>query len=232
MMRDPDANVNLTASLRHAHRWRMAVSGLVIFVAGITLGAAGALLVVKPGRRPPLNPRMAAELTSRRMQEKLSLTPEQVDQIEAILQEHFETLEKLRETARPKISQAFEDMKTKIDAVLTEQQRSDWEEETSRLEQMFRRGMGRRRGGPPGPGRPGGPEGDFRDGRGRFRGPGPEGGHDDDHGPRDWRPGPPPPGEDGQFRRGWRDPNGPPSAPLEPAGEQADPNGGSEPNTP
>ena len=141
MMKEPDANTNLTASLRRLHRWRMAVFGLVILAAGITLGVAGTLLVVRPTeRRPPLNPRMAAELTSRRMREELDLTPEQVDRIDAILREHFETLEKLREAAWPKISEVFESMKAGVDTVLTEQQRSDWQKYTERLERMFRRG--------------------------------------------------------------------------------------------
>lgn len=233
MMKEPDSNANLTVSLRRTHRWRMAVSGLVILVAGITLGAAGTMLVVKPTeRRPPLNPRMAAEFTSRRMQDELELTPEQASQIDAILREHFEKLEKLREAARPKINEVFEAMKTAIDAVLTEQQRIDWEKATSRLEREFHRGMGRGRGGPRGPGGPGGPGDGFRDGRGRFPGPGPDGGPgpDDDRGPRDRRRGRFRPGDGLGPWGGRRDANDV-SAPAEPNMEQVPPHSEPEPNS-
>ena len=84
-MSELDSNANLTATLRHAHRWRMAISGLVILAAGVTLGIAGTLLVVKPTeRRPPLSPPIATDHTLRRMQDELDLTPEQVDKIAAI----------------------------------------------------------------------------------------------------------------------------------------------------
>ncbi len=210
-MEELDSNANLTASLHRTHRWRMAIAGLVILVAGITLGIAGTLLVVKPSeRRPPLVPRMAAELTSRRMQDELDLTPEQVERIDAILREHFETLEALREAARPKISEVFEAMKTGIDAVLTEQQRRDWEKATARLEQEFRRGM-RRRGGPRGPGGPGAPGEGFRDRRGPFPGPRPE----DEQGPREWRRRRPRSGDGPGSWGGRRDANDV-SAPAEP----------------
>jgi len=208
-MNELDSNANLTASLRRAHRWRMAISGLVILVAGVTLGVAGTLLVVKPERRPPpRDPGMAAQVTLRRMRDKLNLTPEQAKRIDTILREHFETLEKLRDAARPKITEAFEAMKAGINTVLTEQQRSDWEKATASLEEEFRRGM-RRRGGPRGPGGPGGPGEGFRDRDGRFRGPGPGfgSGSDDKQGPREWRRRRPRPGDEPGPWGGRRDAN-------------------------
>jgi hypothetical protein len=233
MMEELDANANLTASLRRQHRWRMALSGLVILAAGVTLGIAGTLLVVgPPNRRPPLDWRMAAELTSKRMQDELDLTPEQVERIDAILREQFETLEALREAARPKISEVFEAMKTGIDAVLTEQQRRDWEKATARLEQEFRRGM-RRRGGSRGPGGPGGPGDGFRDGRGQFPGPGPDGGPgpEDDRGPRDRRRGRFRPGDGPGPRGDRRDANDVPR-PAEPSEEPLPAQREPEPNSP
>lgn len=223
MMKEPDSNANLTASLRRTHRWRMAVSGLVILVAGITLGVAGTLLVVKPSpRRAPLPPRMAAELTSRRMRDELNLTSEQVERIDTILQEHFEELKKLRDDAQPKINEVFEAMKAGIDAVLTEQQRNDWEKAMARLERVVRRGMPR---GPGGRGRPG--DG-FRDGRGPFRGPG-EPRSDDGREPGQWRrDGRRPEGEARSWRRGPDANAAPPAQELsdgqKPPEEEPEPN--------
>ena len=95
-MTKPDVG-SPTQALRRLHRWRMALAGFVILVAGITLGAAGTMLLVKPvERQPPRDPDVAAQLMSRRVQEELGLSPEQVKQIESILRTHMGELEALR----------------------------------------------------------------------------------------------------------------------------------------
>ena len=152
------------------------------------------------------------------MREELDLTSEQVDRIDAILREHFETLEKLREAAWPKISEVFESMKAGVDTVLTEQQRSDWEKYTERLERMFRRGMHR------------GPGEGFRDRRGPFRGPDGSG-PGDERGPRQWRRDRLRPGDGAGPRRGRRDANAV-SPPPEPEMERMPPSREPEPNAP
>lgn len=200
-MEQLDPNVNPTVALRRMHRWRMALSGLVILAAGITLGVAGALLVVRPaGPRPP-DPDDAVVATLTRFRDELNLSTEQAEKIGTILREHFQQLEALRREARPKIEQLLGEMKTQVSAVLSEQQRADWQKLTARLENEFRRGMRRGPGGPGGPGRPGdGPRG----GRGdwprrpeRF-GPGEEG--------RPWGPGSRPEGVDPNDRPWMRRP--------------------------
>jgi len=108
MMKEPDSNANLTASLRRTHRWRMAVSGLVILAAGITLGVAGTLLVVRPTEtRPPMPIDRAVRFMLGRFRDELNLTPDQSEQIRVILRGHFAELESLRREARPKISKVF-----------------------------------------------------------------------------------------------------------------------------
>lgn len=183
-----DPHVNPTMALRRMHRWRMALSGLVILAAGITLGIAGTLLVVKPAEPRPPDIDNAVAMTLMRFRGELNLTDEQVDRIRTILREHFEELEALRMAARPKIEQLLQDMKTQIGEVLTEQQQTDWEKLIARFEEEFQRGMRRRPGGPGGPGRPGDgsrgpgrgdwprrPDGFGPGGEGRPWGPRPEG---------------------------------------------------------
>lgn len=183
-MEQLDPSANPTAALRRMHRFRMAISGLVILVAGMTLGVAGTLLVVKPNEPRPPDIDNAVVMMLMRFRGELNLTDEQVEQIETILRDHFHQLEALRAEARPKIERALQDMKNQISAVLTEQQRADWQRLTDRLDMEFRRGMRRGPGGPGGPGRPGdGPRGDWPrrpdrfepDGGGRPWGPRPEG---------------------------------------------------------
>ncbi len=227
-MEQPEPNVNPTMALRRTHRWRMALSGLVILMAGITLGVAGTLIVVKPERpRPPDVDHMVA-MTVMRFRDELGLTDDQVDRIRTVLKEHFDQLEALRMAARPKIEQVLEDMKAQVSAVLTKEQQTEWERLLDRLEQEFQRGMRRRPRGPGGPGRPGdGPRGEGRGDwprgrdRGRF-GPGDEGGP--------W--GPRPEGADPNWGRRMRRPrpdaNDTPPLPMEQG--RTSPDRPSEPN--
>jgi hypothetical protein len=174
-MEQLDPNVNPTVALRRMHRWRMALSGLVILAAGITLGVAGTLLAVKPGMPRPPDIDDAVVMTLMRFRNELNLSAEQAEKIETILREHFQQLEALRREARPKIEQLLGEMKTQVSAVLSEQQQADWQKLTVRLENEFRRGMRR---GPGGPGRrgdgPPGGRGDWPRRPERF-GPGEEG---------------------------------------------------------
>jgi hypothetical protein len=166
-MKQPDSSEHPTAALRRLHRWRMAFSGLVILIAGITIGAAGAILVIRPAdhQPPPDITRAVADMVGR-FRVELDLTPEQVDKIRTILRTQMEALEELRNAARPKIEGLLQTMKTDVDAVLTKEQKKKWQEITERFDRVFHRGM--RPGGRGGPG-PGGPRGDFRGGRRRSR---------------------------------------------------------------
>lgn len=158
-MRTPEMNETPTVALRRLHRWRMAFSGLVILIAGITIGGAGAVVFIRPAERqpPPDMERAVAGMVGWFRQE-LSLSQEQMAEIEAILRLRMGNLEQLRREARPKIDEQLQAMKYEIDDVLTEEQRNHWLRITERLEREFHRGM--RRGGP---GRPGpGPRDDFR----------------------------------------------------------------------
>ena len=174
---------NPMVSLRHVHRWRMALSGVVILVAGITLGVAGTLLFMPTERREPPEVDVAVAGMVMRFQGELKLTPEQVEKIRTVLHQRMKKLEELRQEARPKIEEQLQGIKEEINKVLTEEQRQGWQKITERLDREFHRGF-RQRGGP-----------------GRGEG-GPPGG-----GRGDWRGGPP--GPDGGRERLGFDPNGP-----------------------
>jgi len=177
-MEQLDPSANPTAALRRTHRFRMAISGLVILVAGMTLGVAGTLLVVKPNEPRPPDIDNAVVMMLMRFRGELNLSDEQVEQIETVLRDHFQQLEALRAEARPKIERVLQDMKNQISAILTEQQRADWQRLTDRLDMEFRRGMRRPGDGPRGGGRgdwPRRPDRFEPDGGGRPWGPRPEG---------------------------------------------------------
>jgi hypothetical protein len=162
---------NPKVALRHVHPWRMAVSGLVILVAGIGLGVAGTLIFAPPVR--PIEPSpdldMAVAGMVRWARVELGLSEDQVQKIEATFRGCMKKLEELRQEARPKITEQIQAMNKDIAKVLTEDQRQDWQRMTERLERDLQRGFRDRgpggRGGPRG-GRGFGPEGGRRGGMG------------------------------------------------------------------
>jgi hypothetical protein len=176
-------NENPTVLLRRLHRWRMAFFGLVILLAGITIGVAGTLLVFGPPEGPrPMPPEIAVRVLLGRFRDQLNITDDQADQIRTILRTRMQNLQKLREEARPKIEEQLEGLKEEISAVLTAEQSSKWQEIINRLDREFRHGMR------PGPGGPDRPKEGFRERRERFRDPNrPR--RPDEHGPWRRRPG-------------------------------------------
>lgn len=220
MMKQPDANENLTIALRRMHRWRMAFFGLVLMISGGILGAAVTLLVFRPAGPPSrMDPRSAASMMALRLKDELGLTEQQEEQIKAILQTHLQKLEEIRDRARPEIEAAMQSMEAKVSGVLSETQREQLQEIMDRMKREFQRGMRMGPGGPGGPGGRGGPGG-FRDGyRDRdgyrqFRPSGEEGDGPPDGGPGWFGP---------RGRRGSRrrpDPNVVPQAPA-PTEQQA-----------
>jgi len=172
--------------LQKLHRRRMALFGLVILIAGIAIGAASTVILVRPDKTfpGPDDPAWASLMMAGRLENILDLTPEQKEEIRLISKTAFGALHAIQEKAKPEIEKIVKDMNDKISKILSEEQREKWQRELEDFQRRFREGW--RRGGRPGEGGPG------------RRGPG-EGG-----------PGPRGPGEPDQFRRGPDDPNRPP----------------------
>ena len=167
-MKPPDPSEHPTIALRRMHRWRMALSGLVILIAGITLGAAGTIMILHSTRQTPAvpsEPEIQTEWTLRAMAPALNLTPEQFGSIGEILRERFEALAELRRSAWPAIQEQYEGMKSDILAVLTQEQADQWEAMSRRVDRLFDHGFP-----PEGRGMRGGRRGGTVDGRGGFRG--------------------------------------------------------------
>jgi Spy/CpxP family protein refolding chaperone len=147
--------------MRKLHRWRMAFFGLVILLAGLVIGISSTLMVVRHGERVhPWGPGFpSGTIIMRDLQRYLDLSPEQVKKIEAIVKKRMQKLEQLREEARPKVAEQLKLMNEEISAVLTEEQRRDWQQNWKREFHRFQRpprpggprpGEGpRHRGGPP-----------------------------------------------------------------------------------
>lgn len=134
---------------------------LIVFVAGGLVGAAvergrdhrgGPDRPMRgEGRRGP--PPMFAEGSP--MAQRLKLTPAQRDTIERITARDRARADSVFRTTRQAMRARFDSTMTAVDAVLTPEQRTEWQEIRQEWQQRERQGRGRRGGGPGrgGPGR-------------------------------------------------------------------------------
>jgi len=133
--------------MRKLHRWRMAFFGLIILMAGLVIGAASTLILVRP--RPigwPGGPEFVSEGMLRSLQRYLHLSREQAEKVESILQKHMRKLHEIRMNARPQIVEQLRLMNEEISAVLTEQQKQIWQDRLQQLQRQLQP-RGRRWGG-------------------------------------------------------------------------------------
>lgn len=82
---------------------------------------------------------------------ELKLTPQQHEQIAAIMDRHHKRMQALADGIRPQMHQELEAANKEIGAVLTPEQRKKFDEMQMRM-QRFWPGRGRRHEGPPPPG--------------------------------------------------------------------------------
>ncbi|MBN2450024.1 MAG: hypothetical protein JXR77_06525 [Lentisphaeria bacterium] len=154
-----------TVLLRRLHRWRMASFGLIILVAGLTIGAAATFLVLhRKGPEPVVPPERAHAIMLERIVPRLRLAPQQAEQVRPILRKHMDRLEEIREQGRQQIVKELQAMDTEMSSVLRADQQQLWRNLLRELPGPFPRGPGGRYG--PGPRSPFGPRGG---GQGRLR---------------------------------------------------------------
>lgn len=134
------------------HRWRMAIFGAIILLAGIVIG--GALMVILMPHK--LASQSGPEFDSLRMlpslRRDLGLTSEQSRRISPILEKHMEKLGEIRTEARTEITETLKQMNEEICEILTDRQERIWKRSVERLERGVRPrgGPGRRGEGPGG----------------------------------------------------------------------------------
>jgi hypothetical protein len=138
---------------RTLHFWRMAFFGLVILLAGMVLGAALTLSLVRHPGEPAPSPEFAAVKMLDGLQHYLDLSDEQTEKLQPILLKHLQQLYDIRLGARSKIAEQLRQMNTEIASILNDHQKRLWHEHLQQLQ-----GQLRERG--PGPPRP--PRGPYR----------------------------------------------------------------------
>ncbi len=119
---------------------------LLIFVSGVVLGAAGALLTSQLARwpdrfdhRPPFfhDRQKRDEFVQNYLTERLQLNAEQKEALKAMMEKSFQNLEAIRTEYSPKIKEETERFTSEFASVLTEEQKKLWEEEVRNMRRKF-----------------------------------------------------------------------------------------------
>ena len=142
-------------------------AALSLLVCGIVIGALGTFVVLQrphplDGMRPPPQqpPPPPPPPFTREMEERLDLSDDQRQQIQAILRDSREESEAIRRELRPRLEKNLKATQDRIGAVLTPEQHKTFDElvrqDARRAQRFFLDGSppphgGRRGPGPPGP---------------------------------------------------------------------------------
>lgn len=120
------ADSTLTVGKRRGGRKVLVLAA--VFVLGVLLGAAMTVVVgVQCVQSAMKHPAKIPSRIARRLDRRLDLTAEQRAQVEAILAEGQMSLRAIRADVKPRIKTELNHIADEISAVLTEEQRQEWE---------------------------------------------------------------------------------------------------------
>ncbi|GDY07414.1 hypothetical protein LBMAG52_09000 [Planctomycetia bacterium] len=108
-------------------RWLKWALLVVIFGAGVAVGAAGSVLLIRQRiasvlRQPEQIPDRVVPI----LRHRLSLTDEQTEQVAAIVRRRYTALEEVRSEFTPRVATELRLLRTEVDAVLTSDQKDRW----------------------------------------------------------------------------------------------------------
>jgi hypothetical protein len=120
---------------------------VLTLVSGIIIGSGVTLMTAERFKNKPVPP--GPEYLSERMIDhlvrELNLLPEQQQQLDPIVKQHMEAMDKIRQDARPLIAEEIKQMNDEIMALLDEGQKQIWNDKIQRMQDNFPR-MHQRRG--------------------------------------------------------------------------------------
>ncbi len=119
------STTTLPPAPRRRFRW---LRTLLVFIAGIVVGAALCVMVIVHRVEHAIHhPEDAPPRITKFLTRKLDLSPSQHDQVLAIIRQRQQSLLALRQEIRPKLNTQLDELRIEIDGVLTPDQRTEWE---------------------------------------------------------------------------------------------------------
>ncbi len=117
-----------TLPARRPRRWVRVLLAFVIFFGGVTVGSAGTIIVAVHRIRYIIqHPQEAPQRLTAMLRRRLDLTPDQADQVEAIIAVRQRHLQEIRRENQPRVDAELEGLRHDIDGVLDPEQRDKWD---------------------------------------------------------------------------------------------------------
>ena len=125
-----DQTMTDAGGARNRSRRRLWLLGLVIFIAGIAVGAAG-MVGVQTWRfkqmQKHFDPTDMPRQIAKALQREVQLSDEQTERLVPIIKQHFEAIEQVRREVHPRFQQEVDIMDDAIRAELDDEQRERYE---------------------------------------------------------------------------------------------------------
>jgi len=113
--------------IRKRRRWLSILLGMVIFVSGLIIGAAGATIGMRNTFLRALHhPEQSAVELADRLRRPLKLDDSQLRQIELIFKKHQARFEQIRIEIQPRVVEELDQVEAEVAAVLNPKQRAEW----------------------------------------------------------------------------------------------------------
>ncbi|MBW8036468.1 MAG: hypothetical protein FVQ79_12795 [Planctomycetes bacterium] len=129
-----NTNAHLTPRPMHSHSLKLVLSAMVILLAGMVIGSAATVIIVKSTRiNRPRPPEHGPEQMAKRIKKSLHLTQEQSLEIVPIIEKHMQVLWHIRMGARPVITDQLNEMEDEIEPLLNEDQQKLWKRNVKKL---------------------------------------------------------------------------------------------------
>lgn len=133
-------------AIQQLYKKQMVAFGVIILFAGVIIGA-GLTMVYYETQKPP-QPSGIEHLRGRhiaRLKEELQLTEDQEKQIKEVFLTHMQSLQSIREQARPQIAEEMNSLNEKVLEILDDNQDAQWAEKVNRLRKRFDPSKNRKR---------------------------------------------------------------------------------------
>jgi hypothetical protein len=132
---DPETQAKVSSSLMHKRRrWPLLFLGGILLLSGIVIGAAGGFFIDKMRRDNFFqHPERMPQLIAERLKSELSLSPEQVQQVEKILTNRLKVLREIQEESRPRLDKELDLLRDDVAQTLDENQSKEWLENFSKM---------------------------------------------------------------------------------------------------
>ena len=131
-----NTNEQFTPRTIHSHSVKLVISAIVILLAGMVIGSASTMIIVKTTRiSKPTPPEHSPEQMARRINRYLNLTKEQSAEVLPVIENHLRVLWHIRMGARPVITAQLNEMREDIEPLLNKEQQRLWKRNVKKLQE-------------------------------------------------------------------------------------------------